>query len=461
MAKKSLFILIIILIVSLFSGCSIFSEPNTTGTSEFTATNTLTPTATYTPEPTATSTDQEEAGGEGEEQLVITPTPAPTATPGPINELVSSIAEATGAAEKYFLGLSLEDWINLAISVLIIFIGGYFGGRLVFWILQRLIKRTQTEYDDEFLQLIKSQVLWFVGVVTAQFATTRLIFLSVEIKEWLDRFYFVLYVWIILNVLWKLVDFSIKWYDEKVAPENKTGKADVLIPVVDRLAKVTILLVGAIIVLDRFGVNVTALTAMLGIAGLAFSLAAQDTLADAIAGFTILLDKPFLVGHRIEISELGTWGDVVEIGTRTTRIRTRDNRLVIVPNSTIAKSQVVNYTYPDPRYRVEIDIRIGFGMDIEKTRQIIIDTVSKLDGILKDKPVDALYNEMGDSAMIFRVRWWIGSYEDKRRVYDRVNTALQVALDEAGIEMPFPIQEINLKIEKDGEGDADSRLLTD
>ncbi len=421
-----------------------------------TATYTLTPTTTYTPEPDAASTSPEEAGGEDKEQIVITPTPAPTATPGPIYELVTSIADATGVSDKTFLGFSVEEWINLAISILIVLIGGYLGGRLVFWILRRVSIITKTEYDNEFLGSIRMQVIWFMIVLTAEVATTRLIFVSVAIKEWLDRIYFVLYVWIIVTILWKLVDYSIDWYRKKITAKEKPGGADVLIPVVDRLAKVTILLVGIIIVLDRFGVNVTALTAMLGIAGLAFSLAAQDTLADAIAGFTILLDKPFLVGHRIEISELGTWGDVVEIGTRTTRIRTRDNRLVIVPNSIIAKSQVVNYTYPDPRYRVEMDISIGFGMDIEETRHLIIDTVSGLDGVLKDQPVDALYDEMGDSAMIFRVRWWIGTYEDKWRIFDRVNTALQDAMDEAGIERPFPTQAIKLKIEKDDKEDIKS-----
>ena len=131
---------------------------------------------------------------------------------------------------------------------------------------------------------------------------------------------------------------------------------------------------------------------------------------------------------------------------------TRDNRLVIIPNSTIADSQVVNYTFPDPRYRVQTDIGIGYGMDIEKTRRIIVDTVSKVEGVLKDKPVDALYNEMGDSSMIFRVRWWIESYEDTRHIYDRVNTALQAALDGASIEMPFPTHDMNFKIDPE---DAD------
>ena len=116
------------------------------------------------------------------------------------------------------------------------------------------------------------------------------------------------------------------------------------------------------------------------------------------------------------------------------------------PNSTISKSQVVNYTYPDPRYRVQMDVGIGYGMDVEKTRRIIIDTVSQVEGVLKDRPVDALYNEMGESAMSFRVRWWIESYEGTRRIYDRVITALQAALDKAGIEMPFPTHDMNFKI---------------
>jgi small conductance mechanosensitive channel len=68
---------------------------------------------------------------------------------------------------------------------------------------------------------------------------------------------------------------------------------------------------------------------------------------------------------------------------------------------------------------------------------------------LQDKPIDALYNEMGDSAIMFRVRWWIESYADTRRIFDRVNTALQVALDQAGIEMPFPTQTINFQVDQD------------
>ena len=177
------------------------------------------------------------------------------------------------------------------------------------------------------------------------------------------------------------------------------------------------------------------------------SLAAQDTLADAISGFIILADQPYRIGDRIEIQGEGTWGDVVEIGIRTTRIRTRDNRMVIVPNSIISKNQVVNYTFPDPRYRIQTHISIGYGSNIELVRQLIIETVSQVEGVLPDQPVDSLYIEMGASAMIFRVRWWLESYEDTRRMFDRVNTALQGAFDANGIDMPYPIHTTQLQVD--------------
>ncbi len=90
---------------------------------------------------------------------------------------------------------------------------------------------------------------------------------------------------------------------------------------------------------------------------------------------------------------------------------------------------------------------IAYGTDIGTARHVIIEAVRGVEGVLADRPVDALYHEMGDSAMIFRVRWWIESYVDTRRVMDRVHTALQEALDAAGIESPYPIQTVNLQVE--------------
>jgi small-conductance mechanosensitive channel len=296
-----------------------------------------------------------------------------------------------------------------------------------------------------------------VALFILQFATVRLVFLRPGLRTLLLDIYFILILVLAFRILWRMIDLAKQWYSERAA---QAGRADELAPVItllDRVGRVILVVVGVTILLSQFGVNIAAVTAALGLGGLAFSLAARDTIADAIAGFIILVDRPFRIGDRIEIQGVGTWGDVADIGLRTTRIRTRDNRMVIVPNSVIGANQVINYTYPDPRYRIETHVGIAYGTDIETARRVIIQAVEKVEGVLPDRPVDALYNEMGDFAMVFRVRWWIESYVDTRRVIDRVHTALQHALDEAGIESPFPIQNVNLRLtSKDLDGAPDS-----
>jgi small-conductance mechanosensitive channel len=153
------------------------------------------------------------------------------------------------------------------------------------------------------------------------------------------------------------------------------------------------------------------------------------------------------VGDRIEISAANTRGDVVDIGLRTTRVRTRDSRLVIILNSLIAQNEVINYAYPDPTYRIQTEVELDYKTDIEQARQIMANAVRTVPDVLKDKPVDVLYSEMGNSAMVFIVRWWIETYVDTRRVTDKVNTALQEALNAAGFKAPYPTQSIYLRNE--------------
>jgi len=392
-----------------------------------------------TPAPTATALL---------EGVIETRTPEPTATPGLLEEEVEKLAEATGLHGTSFLGLSGTDWINLGVSLLIVLVAYALGTLLIRGVLPKVVRRTANTLDDKLLQAIGPELRWLVVILVVNFATRRLTFLSVEVKTVLGDVYFVLGMVIALRAIWRLIDLASEWYRERLVEKDRLEQLNPVLVLLNRMARIVLALVGLIVLLSHFGVNISALAAALGLGGLAFSLAARDTIADAIAGFTILVDQPFRIGDRIEIQEVGTWGDVVDIGLRTTRIRTRDNRMVIVPNSTIGSNQVINYTFPDPRYRIQTHVGIGYGTDIEMARAIIVDTVRHVEGVLQDKPVDALYVEMGDSAMVFRVRWWIESYEDTRRMFDRVHTVLQHALDEAGIESPFPTQTLNLQVEQ-------------
>ncbi len=380
------------------------------------------------------------------DDVIVTRTPMPTATPGVIQQEVAKLVRRAGLSRTEVLGLTVTEWISLAGSILLV-LGGYLIGTwLIRRALLRLVRRTPTGFDDRFLAAVGDDVRWIVVVLTLYFATVRLTFVSAELKAFLNDAYFVIGLLLVMRMVFRLIDLADGWARERSRAAGREGELEPLLVLLTRLGRVVLVLLGLSILLSYFGVNVTAFATALGLGGLAISLAAKDTVADAIAGFIILVDRPFRIGDRIEIQGAGTWGDVVEIGLRTTRVRTRDNRLVIVPNSVIGANQVINYSYPDPQYRVETHVGIAYGTDIEAARQIIVDTVRQVEGVLPDRPVDALYVEMGDSAMVFRVRWWIESYRDTRRMFDKVHTALQHALDEAGIECPFPTQTLNLQM---------------
>jgi MscS family membrane protein len=371
----------------------------------------------------------------------------PTATLGVLMRSIEDSIAQRGLSATTFFGIRLVDWANLLISVLIAMSGYLLGTWLIKRVLPRLVKRTATLFDDALLKKVDHGIRWLVTVVIFRAALTdRLSFIGERFNQTLKDIFFILILSLVIWIIWKVIDVSAEWYADKQA---MAGREDIK-PVIYMASKFLAILAGIVgitILLSYFGINVTSLTTALGIGGLAISLAAKDTVSDAISGLIILIDQPFRVGDRIEIQGVGTWGDVTEIGLRTTRIRTRDNRMVIVPNSIIGNNQVINYTYPDPRYRIETHVFIDFDEDIEKARQLLIDAVSRVDGVLQDKPVDALFIDMTEGPIKFRLRWWIESYVDTRRIFDRVHTAIKNALDEAGIDSPVTSDNINLMVD--------------
>ncbi len=247
--------------------------------------------------------------------------------------------------------------------------------------------------------------------------------------------------------VWRLFVSVINWYADEIAPNTKSDLDNQLLPFLRRVMMIIIVIIAGIIILGHFNIEVSGLVTTLGIGSLAIALAAQAALSDTISGFMIMLDRPFRIGDRIEIQDLGTWGDVVDIGLRSTHIRTRDNRMVVVPNSVIAKSLIVNHAYPDTQYRIQIELGLAYGVDIEFARKTIVNAVRKVEGVVPEKSVEALFLQFGDSTLLFRVRWWIDTYVDTRRMFDSVNTAIYSALNEADIEIPFPQQDIHFHID--------------
>jgi small-conductance mechanosensitive channel len=382
-------------------------------------------------------------------EVAETRAPQPTATPGPISEAVSEVTASAGLNTDNFLGLAAEDWINLGLSLLVVIIGYLVGTWTIRRLLPRVVRRTTTPFDDDLLKATGDDVRWLIVLLALNFATGRLLFLRAEFKSVLGDVYFVVATVLVTRMVWRLINLADQTARKWAAHEDREQQLTPIIDLAVRGARLVAVVAVISVLLSHFGLDVTAIAAVAGLLGLGIGLAARDTIADIISGIIIFVDQPFRVGDRIEVRAVNTWGDVAEIGLRSTRIVTRDNRMVIVPNSVAGGTEVINYSYPDPTFRVQTDVGVSYDADVESARQVIIDTVRQVEGVMPEKPVDALYNEMGDSAMIFRVRWWLESYSGRRRSIDQVHTALQAALTEAGMSAPFPTQSLDLEIGQD------------
>jgi small-conductance mechanosensitive channel len=350
------------------------------------------------------------------------------------------------------LGLNADQWVDLGISIGAVLVTAVVGRWLIRVLLDRglmsLTRRTQSSLDETVLNILRPPLYWLLLVLVLRISLERLDFVPVSWQGYYADVFFVLYLVLAVVVLYRAADGLTDWYAQVMADQAGERLERQWMPFIRRVAWILIGLIGIITLLSHFEVDVTGLITTLGIGSLAVALAAQASLADMINGFMIMIDQPYRVGDRIEILDLNTWGDVVDIGLRSTRVRTRDNRMVIVPNSVIGKSLVVNYSYPDTEYRIQIHVGVAYGTDIDRARGIMIDAVRGVPGVLEDKRVEALFLEFGDSAMIFRVRWWLDSYYDARRMFDRVNSALLEALEREGIELPAPIRTLYHQVDE-------------
>jgi small-conductance mechanosensitive channel len=199
------------------------------------------------------------------------------------------------------------------------------------------------------------------------------------------------------------------------------------------------LLIALLVIFPEFTVG--QLVGLLGAGGLVAGLAFRHIFEDFFAGVLLLLTEPFQVGDQIVIDEHE--GTIEEILARVTYIQTYDNRRVVIPNADLfTHSVIVNTAYP--ARRIEYDVGIGYGDDIARAAQVIRDAVGQLPGIMKEPPPEVLVRELADFAVHLRVRWWIAPPRraDAVDTRDRVLETIKLRLGEAGIDMPFPTQQV-------------------
>ncbi len=213
--------------------------------------------------------------------------------------------------------------------------------------------------------------------------------------------------------------------------------------VLGRLSQGLIILVGLFIALSIVIPSFKAgdLIQLLGISGVAVGFAFRDILQNFLAGILILLAEPFRIGDQIVVKNFE--GTVQDIQTRATTIKTYDGRRIVIPNSELFTESVTVNTAFDSR-RLQYDIGIGYGDDIDQAKQLILEAIASVDEVLKDPSPDALVVELAESTVNIRARWWIKPPRrgDALESQDKVLTAIKKKLTANGIDLPFPTQQI-------------------
>ncbi|MDX1383522.1 MAG: mechanosensitive ion channel [Thermoanaerobaculia bacterium] len=213
-------------------------------------------------------------------------------------------------------------------------------------------------------------------------------------------------------------------------------KADPALPsIVGRLLQVAVVVLGLIMAAAQAGIAVGSLLAGVGVVGLAVGLAAQDSLSNVVAGLTILWDRPFRTGDRVTIA--GEYGEIQEVGLRTTRIRTVDERDAILPNKDVIDEKIINHTR-DPVLRLDIPLGISYDSDIAQAREVLLGAVQDHE-LLADSPRPAVVvTGLGDSSVDLELRVFLRDPNQERTATWQLLEVAKNALDDAGIVIPFP-----------------------
>jgi small-conductance mechanosensitive channel len=238
------------------------------------------------------------------------------------------------------------------------------------------------------------------------------------------------------------------YFEKNIIDKTKTKVDDIIFDLINKFSGAIIYATAIILALDILGVNVMPFIAGAGVAGIAIGFAAKDTLSNLIAGVLLIIDRPFEVGDRIEVwsapAGSASWGDVIDIGLRATKIKTTDNIVIIIPNNEIMKRDIVNYTIISTNIRVRINVGIAYDANIEKAKELILNVAESVSWISKTPAPKVVVRSFGESSVDLQLRVWIDDARKRMDTISHVTDKIKTAFDEHGIEIPYPKRDITI-----------------
>ena len=213
---------------------------------------------------------------------------------------------------------------------------------------------------------------------------------------------------------------------------------------ISQIASNVVLVVGIFVVLQNTGIHLEALTVFAGAVGVGIGFGLQNITSNFISGLVILAERPITIGDLVEVG--GVTGQVQKIRARSTVLVTSDNITTIIPNQKFIDSPVTNWTYGDPKVRFRIPVGVAYGSDVEKVRATLIEAAAEDPHTLDDPAPSVFFVEFGSSSLNFELVAWSDEMSHRPRRYQSdLNFAIDKKFREAGIEIPFPQRDLNIR----------------
>jgi len=341
----------------------------------------------------------------------------------------------------------VELLANKYAQALALVIGFFILSKLALFISEKvflkLAKKTKNDIDDKIITNSRGPVSLLLLILGFKLGLLALAlkgsyaFIAVNI---IDTLFVIVGFYVALSVLVTLVD----GLGTAFAKKTKSTLDDHLVSIFSKTLKVTYFIIVVLAVLKIWGVQIGPLLAGLGIGGIAIAFALQSTLGNIFGGISLILDRTVKVGDTVFVDK-ETKGTIMDIGLRSTRIKTFDNELIIIPNGQLANQKIQNIVEPDPSSRVVIPFSVAYGSKIDRVKKIVLKEINTIEGLDKTKEPSVRFREMADSSLVFAAYFYMKSYTERFRSIDEANTLIYNALNKAKIAIPYPQMDIHIK----------------
>ncbi len=311
--------------------------------------------------------------------------------------------------------------------------------------LRKLAEGTRSQVDDRVIDLLHRPVFFSVLILGA-IHSIEILNVPEKIGYYSNGLFYTALTLTWTICLIKISNFLIQGSMQKV--RDITGLSKELTPLIENMWTVLIIIAGIMLTLSIWKINITPLLASAGIVGVAVALAAKDTLANFFGGISIFIDKPYRIGDYI-VLDSGERGEVISIGVRSTRIKTRDDILITIPNSIIANTKIINESAPIPNFRMRVPFTLAYGADIDKAEEILLAISKESENVQNDPEARVRFRTFGESSLNLELLCWAKEPAIRGKTIHELNKEIYKKFREAGLTFPFPQRTIYIREDKD------------